>query len=65
MTKASLLSGSARYSAYGTLDDQMFAQDPPWAAYANINDRLVLSSRVGCFTFNATYSLDLAAVCIK
>jgi hypothetical protein len=25
----------------------------------------VLSSRVGCFTYNSTYSVDLAALCLK
>jgi hypothetical protein len=25
----------------------------------------MLSNRVGCFTYNSTYSLDLAALCIK
>jgi len=65
MIQASLLSGAARYKAYGNLDVGIFAKDPPWAAYANINQRLLLSSRVGCFTFNATYTLDLAAVCLK
>jgi hypothetical protein len=43
----------------------MFHNNPPWAAWANINDRLLVSNRVGCFTFNSAYSLDLAAACIK
>jgi len=25
----------------------------------------MVSNRVGCFTFNPTYSVDLAAVCLK
>jgi ABC-type transport system substrate-binding protein len=65
MTAASLLSGAARYTAYGNLDVSMMAKNPPWAARSNFNDRILLSSKIGCFTFNSTYSLDLAALCIK
>ena len=62
---ASLLSGAARYKAYGNLDVQMMQQNPPWAALYNYNDRILVSNRVGCFTFNSIYSVDLAALCIK
>jgi len=65
MTSAANLSGSARYKAYGNLDVAMMKDNPPWAARNNFNDRVLLSGRVGCFTFNATYSVDLAALCIK
>jgi ABC-type oligopeptide transport system substrate-binding subunit len=65
MRAASLLSGAKRYSTYGNLDVQMMAQNPPWAARNNFNDRILVSNRVGCFTFNSTYSVDLAALCIK
>jgi hypothetical protein len=65
MTAASLLSGSARYNAYGALDVKMMNENPPWAARNNFNDRILVSSRVGCFTFNSTYSVDLAALCLK
>jgi hypothetical protein len=65
MRAASLLSGGARYTAYGNLDVSMTKDNPPWAARANFNDRILLSKRVGCFTFNSIYSLDLAAVCLK
>jgi len=65
MRSAALLSGAGRYTAYGKLDVNMMAQNPPWAAWRNFNDRILLSSRVGCFTFNSTYSVDLAALCIK
>jgi len=37
----------------------------PWAARNNFNDRIFVSNRVGCFTFNSIYSVDLAAICIK
>jgi ABC-type transport system substrate-binding protein len=65
MQSASLLSGSARYTAYGNLDVNMMKNNPPWAARNNFNDRILVSKRVGCFTFNSIYSVDLAAVCLK
>jgi ABC-type transport system substrate-binding protein len=65
MRAASLLSGQPRYAAYGNLDVSMFHNNPPWGAWANINDRVVLSSKIGCFTFSPTYSVDLAALCHK
>jgi ABC-type oligopeptide transport system substrate-binding subunit len=65
MRSAALLSGSQRYTAYGNLDVSMMAKNPPWAAWRNFNDRILLSSRVGCFTYNSTYSVDLAALCLK
>ena len=39
--------------------------NPPWAARSNFNDRILVSKRVGCFTFNSIYSVDLAALCLK
>jgi ABC-type oligopeptide transport system substrate-binding subunit len=65
MRAASLMSGAKRYNAYGALDVKMFAQDPPWAARANQNDRILVSKRVGCFTYNSIYAMDLAAACLK
>ena len=65
MRAASLLSGSARYTTYGNLDVSMMKNNPPWAARNNFNDRILVSSKVGCFTFNSIYSVDLAAICLK
>jgi ABC-type oligopeptide transport system substrate-binding subunit len=65
MNAASNLSGAARYTAYGNLDVNMMLKNPPWAARNNFNDRILLSSKIGCFTFNSTYSLDYAALCMK
>jgi ABC-type oligopeptide transport system substrate-binding subunit len=62
---AANLTGAKRYSTYGNLDVSMMHNDPPWAARNNFNDRILLSSKVGCFTYNATYSVDLAAICLK
>jgi len=65
MNQAAALSGGSRYKAYGNLDVDMMKNSAPWAARNNFNDRIFVSSRVGCFTFNSIYSVDLAAVCIK
>ena len=65
MTAASLMSGAKRYTTYGNLDVNMMLTNPPWAARSNFNDRILLSSKVGCFTYNAIYSVDLAAACLK
>jgi len=65
MLAAAKLSGAARYSTYGALDVDISKNAAPWAARANNNDRILVSKRLGCFTFNAIYSVDLAAVCIK
>ena len=65
MRSAALLSGQARYNAYGALEVKIMNVDPPWAARNNFNDRILVSSKVGCFTFNSTYSVDLAALCMK
>jgi hypothetical protein len=65
MNAAANLSGAPRYKAYGNLDVNMMLKNPPWAARNNFNDRILLSSRIGCFTFNSTYSLDYAALCLK
>jgi len=65
MEQASRLSGAARYKAYGNLDVDMFKNDPPWAAYQNFNSRIFVSKRFGCFVYNAIYTIDLAAACLK
>ncbi len=65
MRAAARLSGASRSTTYGNLDVDIMKNAAPWAPYQNFNDRVFVSSRVGCFTFNATYSVDLAALCIK
>jgi ABC-type oligopeptide transport system substrate-binding subunit len=52
MTAASLLTGPNRGAAYAALDGAMMRNDPPWAPLVNSNDRVFLSSRVGCITIN-------------
>jgi ABC-type oligopeptide transport system substrate-binding subunit len=65
MLAAAKLSGAKRYSTYGALDVDISKNAAPWAARNNFNDRILVSKRVGCFTFNPIYSVDLAALCLK
>ncbi|HSS73570.1 MAG TPA: ABC transporter substrate-binding protein [Gaiellaceae bacterium] len=67
MTAASLLQGPKRGVAYASLDANMMRTNPPWAPLVNSNDRIFLSSRVGCVTINeisATGPL-LNVLCLK
>lgn len=65
MAQAALLSGSARYKAYGNLDIDISKNAAPWAARSNGTNRLFVSKRVGCFTYNNIYGPDYAAWCLK
>lgn len=65
MEQASLLSGPARYTAYGNLDVAIMKTDAPWVSRANANDRMLVSKRFGCFVYSPIYTVDLAAACLK
>ena len=65
MTQAALLSGPARYKAYGNLDVAIMQQAVPWAPRANANNRMLVSKRTGCFAYSAIYTVDLAALCLN
>lgn len=65
MAQAQQLTGAARYKAYGNLDINISKNAAPWAARANSNNRLVLSSHVGNFTYNNVYGVDYAAITRK
>jgi ABC-type transport system substrate-binding protein len=65
MRDAALLSGAKRYTTYGQLDVDMMKNAAPWAPFANINSRLLVSSRVGCFVYNNIYEFNYAAACLK
>jgi ABC-type oligopeptide transport system substrate-binding subunit len=65
MAKAALLSGPARYKAYGDLDVALMSEVVPWAPRSNANNRMLVSKRVGCFSYSAIYTVDLAALCLK
>jgi peptide/nickel transport system substrate-binding protein len=61
---AQQLTGVARDRAYGRLGIQVARADAPLAAYAVLNARVFVSTRVGCITYQPVYGLDLAGVCV-
>ena len=67
MTAASLLTGPKRGVAYAALDGNMMRTNPPWAPLVNSNDRIFLSSRVGCVTINEISGTGplLNVLCLK
>ena len=65
MRNAAKLTGTPRYTTYGTLDMDISKNAVPWAVRAWGTDRIFVSGRTGCFVHSNVYSFDLAAVCIK
>jgi ABC-type transport system substrate-binding protein len=65
MRKASQLSGDARSAAYANLDRKIMWNAAPWVVRANMNNRIFVSKRVGCFTYNPIYAVSIAALCVK
>jgi ABC-type oligopeptide transport system substrate-binding subunit len=67
MTAASLLTGSKRGAAYAALDGAIMRENPPWAPLVNSNDRVFMSSRVGCVTINEAHGSGplLNVICLK
>jgi ABC-type transport system substrate-binding protein len=62
---AQQLTGVARDRAYGRLGIQVARTDAPLAAYAVLNARVFVSTRVGCITYQPVYGLDLAGACVS
>lgn len=58
------LKGVARDRAYGRLGLAVARTEAPLAAYAVLNARVFVSSRVGCVTYQPVYGLDLAGICL-
>ena len=67
MLAASLLTGPKRGTAYAALDGPIMRENPPWAPLVNSNDRIFMSSRVGCITVNEAHGSGplLNVVCLK
>jgi peptide/nickel transport system substrate-binding protein len=65
LDRAEALSGPARFRAFGRLDADLARDEAPLAAYAVLNARVYLSSRVGCFSFNPVYGVDVARLCLR
>jgi peptide/nickel transport system substrate-binding protein len=59
------LYGEPRATAFGDLDIEIARDAAPWAAYGVPNDRYYFSDRVGCQTYSAAYTLNLAALCLR
>ena len=64
MAAAARLVGSSRYSTYGSLDVDIMKNAPPWIVTYATTTRMLLSKRVGCFTYGPYY-IDLNALCLK
>jgi len=62
---AQRLRGIARDRAYGRLGIEVARTDAPLAAYAVLNARVFVSTRVGCITYQPVYGLDLAGACLS
>jgi ABC-type transport system substrate-binding protein len=62
---AQQLQGLARDRAYGRLGIEVARTDAPLAAYAVLNARVFVSTRVGCITYQPVYGLDLAGACLS
>ena len=66
MTAASLLSGAARYKAYGNLDVNMMSTESAVGGPQQLQRPHPAVSAVSAASrSNSTYSVDLAALCIK
>ena len=65
MAEASLMIGGKRYSTYSGLDSDITTDAAPWAARSNSTNRIFVSANSGCFTYNAVFGVDLAALCLK
>jgi ABC-type oligopeptide transport system substrate-binding subunit len=65
IARASLLSGPARYRAYGQLAVELARRAAPWVAYANGTSRDFFSARIGCQLFQPVYWMDIGALCTR
>ena len=64
LAAAARLSGPKRYLTYGQLDLDLAREAAPLAAFDNLSGHDLFSARIGCQTY-WTYSVDLAALCIR
>jgi hypothetical protein len=66
LRRAAGLTGSARRTAYASIDRRAARGSAPLAAFANDNAGELLSARVGCDVFQAVYGgVSLAALCLR
>jgi len=62
---AQSLTGVARDRAYGRLGADVARTQAPLAAYAVLNARVFVSTRVGCIRYQPVYGLDLSSICLS
>jgi ABC-type transport system substrate-binding protein len=62
---ADRLAGDARMRAFDRLDRELMREAPPIVPYMTGNARVVVSRRVGCFTYQPVYGTDFAAACLR
>lgn len=65
MERSARLFGAARSSAYAKLDADLVKDAAPIAPYLQRNNRLLLSSNVGCFDYHFWYGTQLGSLCPK
>jgi len=65
LRNARMLTGEARYRAYGALDVALARDAAPFAAYAVLTQGELFSSRIGCQIAHPVYGIDIAALCIR
>lgn len=65
MERSARLSGQARSNAYGQLDVDLMKDAAPIAAYLQRNNRILVSSSVGCFDYHFWYGTQLGSLCPK
>jgi len=63
MKAAAQKSGSARATAYASLDGTLTKNAVPWAARDNDNQRDFFSAKIGCQVYQPIYTMDLGALC--
>jgi hypothetical protein len=60
-----MLTGRARYRAYGALDVALARNAAPFAAYAVLTHGEFFSARIGCQIAHPVYGIDIAALCLR
>jgi len=65
MASAAKLAGQARYNAYAKLDRDLMTRAAPVAPYIVTNARVIVSKRVGCYTYSQVYGTIWGAACLS
>ena len=65
MDKAYALAGQARLDAYHALDVALMKDAAPVAPYISTNGRILVSSKVGCYSYTAIQQTEWTQICVK